>query len=231
MLWSDSVLLAINKPAGLLAVRGGFGAAPYVQEILEPVYGRLWVVHRLDRQTSGAMAMARSASSHRSLNAQFQSHTATKVYHALVVGRPSWDERTVSKPLRRDGDRRHRTVVDPERGKQALTHLRVLERFRHHALLEATPHTGRTHQIRAHLSALGLPIVADALYGGGESLSLSSLAGPAQARCCEGRLIERSALHALELTVVHPTAGTPIRFEAPYPPDLERALRCLRATR
>jgi 23S rRNA-/tRNA-specific pseudouridylate synthase len=128
---------------------------------LEQEYGRLWIVHRLDRETSGVLLLARSAEAHRLLNTQFEQHLVSKIYHALVIGSPDWQKKTISLPLRPNGDRHHRTVVDRDKGKPAVTRLNVMERFDHYCLVEAIPETGRTHQIRAHLSALGLYIMGD----------------------------------------------------------------------
>ncbi len=102
---------------------------PHVRSLLEPQFGRLWIVHRLDKATSGALLLARTAASHRSLNTQFEQGRVEKVYHALVVGDVAWEAHIVDMPLRPNGDRRHRTVVDHERGKPALTELRLLQRF------------------------------------------------------------------------------------------------------
>jgi RluA family pseudouridine synthase len=232
VLWSDDSLLVVDKPAGLLAIRGGFDDSPYLTRLLEPAFGRLWIVHRLDRQTSGVLVLARTAEAHRALNTQFQEHTVGKTYHALVNGSPSWQTHTVSLALRRDGDRRHRTVVDPARGKPSLTHLRVLEGFEAYTLLEATPETGRTHQIRAHLAALGLPIVGDVLYHGGQDLRLADIAPETQDLDAPHQaLIARVALHALRLEIAHPDTDEPLCFEAPYPADLAATLQGLRTDR
>lgn len=242
VLWSDRCLLVVAKPAGLLVNPGGFprqGEPPNVslREILEPRYGRLWLVHRLDRDTSGVLVLARTADAHRALNTQFQERIPVKIYHALVVGTPDWGERTVDLPLLADGDRRHRTVVPRgkaarRKAKSARTDLRVLERFPAYTLLQARPFTGRTHQVRAHLAALGLPIVADQLYGGGATLSPADLAPGAQIEEDSGAkrapLLARPALHALSLALRHPETGQELCFEAPYPPDLAAALQHLR---
>ena len=214
ILWEDPALLVINKPAGLRTLPDGYDPAlPYVRQLLEPAYGRLWMVHRLDKETSGVLLLARSADAHRSLNTQFERRQLNKFYHALAGASPEWDEKTVSMPLRINGDRRHRTVVDHRKGKPAITHLRVLVRFPQAALIEARPETGRTHQIRAHLAAIGLPLLADALYGGVVPPRLN---------------LDTLLLHAWVLEITHPASGEPLRFEAPYPEAFRKVLSQLR---
>ena len=175
-LWSDGALLVVNKPAGLPTLVDGYDpAAPYLLGLLKESFGPLWVVHRLDRETSGVIVFARNADAHRALNTQLEKHQAQKVYHALVDGSPEWTEKTVRLPLRTNGDRKHRSVVDIRRGKVAETQLRVLRRFGAISLVQAIPRTGRTHQIRVHLAAQGCPVISDALYGDGRHLFLSEL--------------------------------------------------------
>jgi len=127
ILYRDEALLVINKPAGLSTLPDGYNPTlPHVKSLLEGQSGRLWTVHRLDKDTSGVLVFARSAEAHRSLNTQFEQHQVTKLYHALVQGSPAWMEYTADLPLRSDGDRHHRTVVDLRAGKPALTHFKVL---------------------------------------------------------------------------------------------------------
>ena len=229
--YSDDALLAVNKPAGLPALPDGYHPeAPHMKLLLEPHYGRLWIVHRLDRQTSGLMLLARSPQAHRALNDQFQSHQVNKIYHALIVGLPPWDETVIDLPLRPDGDRRHRTVIDQSRGKPASTHLRMLERFGRFSLVQAIPRTGRTHQLRAHLSAVGFPILCDALYGGGQRLVTSPQPAGSVGNSVETGLLERMGLHAWSLEFQHPVTRSQMRLEAPYPPDFEGTLEMLRQT-
>ncbi|MDW8292233.1 MAG: RluA family pseudouridine synthase [Anaerolineae bacterium] len=230
LLYEDDDLLAVSKPAGLSSVHD-----PALEDEtldlhawLSARYGRLWPVHRLDRETSGVILFARNAAAHRALNTLFETRAITKVYHAIVVGTPQWDERTINAPLRADADRKHRTIVDLERGKPAITHVRVLMRLRHHALVEAQPETGRTHQIRVHLALVGYPLLADPLYGDGQPLYLSALKHDYRRGEAEERpLIARTALHALRLCFEHPTQGTPLVIEAPYPKDFQAALHQL----
>jgi RluA family pseudouridine synthase len=214
-LWADAALLVINKPAGLRSLPDGYDPSrPYVRSLLEPHFGRLWMVHRLDKDTSGVLVLARSATAHRALNTQFEQHLVRKTYHALAAGCPEWEETTVCLSLRPNGDRHHRTVVDQSSGKPAVTRLRLLQCFPAACLIEAQPETGRTHQIRAHLAASGLPILNDSLYG---ALPLPGLP------------IDSLALHAHSLELTHPVSGLPLHLEAPYPPAFHATLEYLRA--
>lgn len=213
VLWVDEVLIAINKPGGLRSLPDGYNPqAPHLKSLLEPIYGRLWIAHRLDKETSGVVVLARTSEAHRSLNTQFEQHTTQKVYHALVKGTPEWEEKIIDLPLRANGDRRHRTVVDSQRGKPAVTRLQILERFKNNALAEARPETGRTHQIRAHLAAEGFPLAGDQLYGGGEPVPS----------------LESFALHAKSLSLRHPVSGEPLLLEAGYPSLFQSVLEALR---
>ena len=214
ILYADANLLVIDKPAGVLSIPDGYDhAVPYLGRTLEPSYGRLWVVHRLDKETSGVIVFGRNAEVHRELNKQFSEHQVAKTYHALIPGGPDWAEKVADIPLRTNVGRRNRTAVDIAKGKQALTRFRVLERYPGHTLLEAKPETGRTHQIRAHLYDLGFAILSDPLYGFGEI----------------SPFINRLALHACSLTFWHPTTGEMATFGAPYPQDFERGLTQLRS--
>ncbi len=213
ILFSDEQLLAVDKPAGLPTLPDGYDkSAPCLVNLLKQQVGRVWVVHRLDKDTSGVILLARSAAVHRALNIAFDSRAVAKIYHAIVIGVPSWGEDLIDLPLRPDGDRRHRTVIDRQRGKPAVTRLRVIERFGQLTLIEARPETGRTHQIRAHLAAIDLPLAGDALY--------NSKDAPA--------LIARTALHACTIELEHPVTHQLLHVEAPHPPDFTQALLQLR---
>lgn len=234
LLHLDLDMLVVSKPSGLPTVPDGYDTdLPYLAGLLEPTFGRLWVVHRLDRDTSGVVVLARNADAHKALSAQFQEHQVVKIYHALALGHPTWQERAVSAPLRVDADRQHRTIIDLEAGKPSTTYFRVLERFyapqAQVSLIEARPRHGRTHQIRVHLCTLGMPVAADPLYGNGAPLMLSAIKRqyrPGEEG--ERPLIGRLALHALSITLTHPTSGRTHTFEAPYPKDFAAALRQLR---
>jgi tRNA pseudouridine32 synthase / 23S rRNA pseudouridine746 synthase len=231
ILWMDEALIVVNKPAGLLSLPDGYKQlTPHLQSILEPRYGKLWIVHRLDKDTSGVIVLARSAAVHHQLNDQFAARIVQKTYHALVWGNPDWEERSIAAPLRKNGDRSHRTVIDPEHGKPASTAVRVLERFPSASLIQARPHTGYTHQIRAHLAWVGYPLLADPLYRKmHETADLGQPEQKAASAPMETALpMQRLALHALEITFHHPVTAAEMTFSAPYPDDFSSALRALR---
>jgi len=230
VIWQDDALVAVNKPAGLPTLPDGYDLqAPHLVSVLEPELGPLMIVHRLDRDTSGVVILARTPEAHRSLNVQFEKRLALKTYHALVSGDPPWGTHSVRLPLRADGDRRHRTIVDRRYGKPAETEFKVGERFGAFSLLEARPKTGRTHQIRVHLAALGYPLVGDGLYGDGAEIYLSQVKpGYSPGRSGERPLLSRLGLHARSIRCEHPESGQACYFEAPYPKDFALALKQLR---
>ena len=213
LIYADPAILVINKPAGLPVLPDGWEKdAPYLLKSLQEQGHRIWVVHRLDKVTSGVMVFALTAEAHRNLSMQFEQHKVHKVYHAICNGEPAWEEHTARHPLRLDVGHSHRSVVDHGGGISAETCFRVLERFNGFSLLEAQPGTGRTHQIRVHAYALGFPLLGDGLYGAPTTL-----------------LISRPALHAMSLTVSHPLTGEELTFEAPYADDFKSVLLKLKS--
>jgi RluA family pseudouridine synthase len=230
VIWSDDYIIVIDKPAGLLAIPDGYNpAAPHVKAVLAPHYEPLWIVHRLDRYTSGVMVLARSASAHRQLNTQFQERQVKKAYLALVVGDPTWERIVVDQPLRENVGRRHRTVVDQQNGKPSVTRLEVLDRFGSYCLIEASPETGRRHQIRAHLSAEGFPVAGDSLYGSKIEILRSDIDHNYPGELQSGEpLLNRPGLHARSIEFEHPITHKHSLFEAPYPRDIMLILDILR---
>lgn len=226
VLLSDASLLAVDKPAGRIVIPGRGTDERSLREELEAEQGRLWVVHRLDRGTTGVLVLARTAEAHRTLNLAFDRGEPRKRYLALVRGAPPPELRLdrALAPARR-GRMRPAREGDP-RGKAAVTVVRTLERFEGRpwtpgplALVEALPETGRTHQIRVHLADAGFPLAVDPDYG-----EARPLAGPDGAP-----LLARTPLHAARLELAHPATGAPLSIEAPLPRDLAAALEALRA--
>lgn len=215
ILYQDNWILVISKPAGLLSIRDGYQPhLPTVQSVLEPVYGKLWIVHRLDKETSGVMVLARTSEAHRILDRQFAERKVRKIYHAICAGTPEWDEILIQSPLRVNGDRKHRTIVDWERGKPAETLVRVLARFPFYTWMEVHPHSGYTHQIRAHLSSSGYPLLGDRLY---RIPSNCPIIPPQEENLPS---LSRVALHAYSITFYHPHSAQEVTFSAPLPVDL-----------
>ena len=207
----DEHILILNKPAEIPVLPDGWEKdSPYLVKMLEEEFGKMWVVHRLDKITSGVMVFARDAESHRALNLQFENHEVEKVYHAIVEGNPKWEEKTAKHPLRVNVGHKHRTVVDDRNGKPSETRFRLRKLYQSSALVEAMPTTGRTHQVRVHAKALGHPLVGDVLYGAAES-----------------KIIARPALHAWSLTFTHPITHERLTFKAEYPQYFATALKLL----
>ncbi len=226
LLYEDEWVLAVDKPPGLRTIPDGYNPSlPHLVGLLKEAYGPIWVVHRLDKDTSGVILFARAPAAHRDLCVQFEQRQTQKTYHALVVGAPDWEDREINLPLRVNGDRRHRTVIDTVKGRPASTTCRVLRRFAgfHPAvtLLEAHPHSGYTHQIRSHLAAQGLPLLGDPLY---KSLHPARQLTPAPVLP-----IQRTALHALQVAFRHPQTGSTLTIQAPYPEDFRQTIHFLSA--
>lgn len=220
VLYQDVSLLAVNKPAGLLTIRDGYNPdLPYTVRILEPIFGRLWVVHRLDRNTSGTLLFARNPSVHRDLSLQFENRLISKEYRAMIHGVPAWEDAVLDDPLLVNGDRHHRTTVHFEKGKLARTEVIVIEKHRLWSMVSAYPKTGYTHQIRAHLATAGFPILFDPLYDFRHDPSPNPFAGMDR---------KRLALHAFSLTFTHPITHEPMTIQAPYPPDFLQMIEQLK---
>ncbi len=223
ILYQDSDVIAVNKPAGMV-VHAGAGAhsGTLVNALLHhfrslsEVAGQLrpGVVHRLDRFTSGVILAARTDAAHRALAAQFSGREVQKVYLAMVHGRIESDTGRVDKPIMRDPRRRVRMTARLARGRSAVTEFKVLRRYEKFTYLEVRIGTGRTHQIRVHLSSIGHPVVGDTLYG-------------APARIPGLPPLDRYFLHARKIRFRSPSTGEMVSAQAPLPPELERWMKCL----
>ncbi len=225
VLHQDAEVLAVNKPAGRLVIPGRGRDELSLVEELSALHGRLWVVHRLDRGTTGVLVFARSAAAHRLLNLSFDRGEPRKRYLALVTGTPAAELRVdVALAPARRGRMRPARAADP-RGKPSATVFRLIEAFPLRpwaggalSVVEALPETGRTHQIRVHLAHAHHPLAVDPDYGSEEPLL-----GP------DGRtLLARTPLHASRLELIHPGTGQPLVVEAPLPEDMAAAFEALR---
>jgi len=218
LIYSDPEILVVNKPSGLRTIPDGYDPAlPCLKELLSTEYGKVWVVHRLDKDTSGVILFARTTSAHRNLNGQFENHSR-KIYFALVHGFPCWNQKSVNFPLRKDGDRNHRTVRDLKSGKPAQTEIYVLKRFMNYALLALEIKTGVTHQIRAHLACLGFPIIGDTLYSFYSNWDPSPIQPSGSAPLL---------LHAFSIDFDYPTTTERTHIEALLPSYFQQALKTL----
>jgi RluA family pseudouridine synthase len=226
ILFSDDALLAIDKPSGLLSIPDHWDPeVPDAVSELKAAWGKLFVVHRLDKDTSGVLLFARSPEAHKGLSESFESRSVAKVYRALVRGVPTWDDITCDLALMPDGDRLHRTLVSAHHGKKSLTAFVVVARYKDCALVEARPETGRTHQVRVHLASVGHPCLCDPLYGDGDPLLLSKLKRRWRGDpFAERPLMARAALHALSAEFPHPSTGATLKIEAPMPRDMKATI-------
>jgi 23S rRNA pseudouridine955/2504/2580 synthase/23S rRNA pseudouridine1911/1915/1917 synthase len=243
VLFEDAHLIAVNKPAGLATIPGR-GERQSVLERLAAQVGlphsgatdpRLRVVHRLDKDTSGALLFAKSIESQRHLSHQFQNNRVEKEYLAIVAGRPTADDGEIDARLGPHPTRRDRMSVMKKGGRPARTSWKVEQRFRRHALLRVFPRTGKTHQIRVHLRHVGLPLVIDPLYnppteaGSPVGLLLSTFKRGYRAKRGEDErpLIDRLTLHAERLRF-QLLSGERIEVVAPPPKDFRVALNMMR---
>jgi len=223
----DEALLVINKPAGLVVHPGAGNPAHTLQNALLAhdaalaSVPRAGLVHRLDKDTSGLLVVARTPETHLQLVSMLQRREIRREYLALVLGKPT-SGGTIDEPIGRHRSVRTRMAVRRD-GREAVTHFRIEERFRAHTLLRVQLETGRTHQIRVHLAHIGFPIVGDGVYGGRRRL----IAGADEATRAALAAFRRQALHAQRLSFDHPATGKHHTFEAPLPEDLAALLEAL----
>jgi 23S rRNA pseudouridine1911/1915/1917 synthase len=229
IVYQDEALLVLDKPAGLVVHPGAGNREHTLQNALlahEPALSRVpraGIVHRLDKDTSGLLIVARTPEAHTRLVAALAAREITREYLALCVGRPTGGGR-IEQPIGRHRTARTRMAVRAD-GRPAVTHYRIEERFRAHTLLRVQLETGRTHQIRVHLAHIGLPVVGDPVYGGRRG----QVAGASMPLRAALQAFRRQALHAAGLQLRHPLHGAPLRLTAALPADFESLLTQLRA--
>ena len=230
--YEDEHLIVIDKPAGMVVhPAAGNPAGTLVNALLHHCRGQLsgiggvarpGIVHRIDKDTSGLLVVAKTDAAHEGLATQFAAHTVHRRYLAVCAGHPSPEEGTIDARIgRSDSDRKKMTVLpkNSSRGKTAVTHYKVLERFEQASLIECRLETGRTHQVRVHCASIGHALLGDPVYG----------RTPKPLRPLVERLgFARQALHAAELGFIHPASGESLRFRADLPPDMAELIDQLR---
>jgi 23S rRNA pseudouridine1911/1915/1917 synthase len=220
VVYSDEALAVVDKPPGLVVHPAPSHRGPTLVDELGELLGggadpeRPGIVHRLDKETSGLLVVARSDEAHAALQAQVQRREVERIYLALARGRLSSRTGTIDAPIGRASRQRHRMAVAGAASRQARTHFTVLELLAAETYLEVRLETGRTHQIRAHFAAIGHPLLGDATYGGEQKYGL-----------------ERQFLHAHRLAFDHPLGGERMSFSSELPADLATALAAAREAR
>ncbi len=247
ILYEDDAIVVVNKPAGMIVHPAKGHWEGTLASALAHHFGTLsgrsgptrpGIVHRLDRDTSGVIVVAKNDAAHDALATQFKSRQVEKEYLAIVVGVPELDRDRIDEPIGDHPTHREKKAIrrqDPD-ARPAVTNYEVVERFAGYALVRALPKTGRTHQIRLHLAHIRHPVLCDRLYGGRAVLSELELIprgrighDTAEAEQAAKRLLlERQALHAHRLVVAHPTSDERMEFIAPLPVDMESTLQALR---
>ena len=230
VLYEDSDLLVINKPPDLVVHPG---AGNYEHTLVNALlhhcagqlsgiagYARPGIVHRIDKDTSGCLVIAKNDTAHLGLSDQFRNRTLEKIYHAILCGElPKAAGEIQAAIARHPSHRRTMTVTDPGKGREARTSFRVLERLRSATLVQVVLHTGRTHQIRVHFQHLGFPLAGDRTYGGRQNVRLRTQTNYAA---------PRQMLHSYSLSFKHPRSGKTITATAPWPDDFQAAVLALR---
>lgn len=223
ILYQDDDMLMVNKPAGVLVIPDRFNSdLPSLNRLLETKIGqRIWVVHRLDRDTSGVMCFAKNEEMHRYLSQLFEAHDVGKFYAGIVMGRVIPEEGRIEAPIAEHPTQKGK-MVTARKGKASVTDYKVVEQWALHSLVQFQIHTGRTHQIRVHMQSIGHPIVCDELYGDGKPFLLSSIKKKfklSEKEETERPLMSRLGLHAYRL-MLHKPDGTLVDIEAPLPKDM-----------
>ncbi len=232
IIYEDDRIIVIEKPPHLLSLPDRYNRSiPNLYDILKEEFGSIFIVHRMDKETSGVMVFAKDAESHALLNSQFEHRQIHKSYVAIVVGRPAEADGTIDSPISESQSRPGVMKVNVKHGKPSVTTYRVDELFDGYAFVEAMPQSGRQHQIRVHLASIGLPVMCDRVYGDGKPFFLSQVKSHYYSDGDEKPLLSRTALHAEAISFVHPGTSEVQTFNAALPKDMRSVLNYLRKFR
>ena len=233
VLYEDEDIIVVNKPCGMVVhPAAGNTSGTLVNALLYRCKGTLsgvggvarpGIVHRIDKDTSGLLVVAKNDEAHNSLAAQIKTHAVSRVYYAIVIGNFSEESGTVDAPIGRHPTDRKKMAVLKEgqgRARHAVTHFTVLARYKGFSLVRCVLETGRTHQIRVHMAYRGHPLVGDSVYGGGRT----------QFEAANKSLIAGQCLHAKELTLAHPKSGETMHFECELPEEMKKLIEKLEKT-
>jgi 23S rRNA pseudouridine1911/1915/1917 synthase len=219
--------IALNKPSGLLSIPDREQSEPSLKDLLQEQYGKVWIVHRLDKFTSGLIVFAKDEATHKLLSRQFEEREVEKFYLGLVHGHPAHTAGSVDAPIMEHPVKKS-TYITHQKGKPSLTDYQVLKEYGLYSWMQFQIHTGRTHQIRVHMKHIGNPIVCDDLYGPNEPVLLSSIKRKkfklSKEEEAERPLLNRLALHAWKLSFKD-TDGTTVTLQAPLSKDLKAMLQ------
>jgi 23S rRNA pseudouridine955/2504/2580 synthase/23S rRNA pseudouridine1911/1915/1917 synthase len=224
----DEHIVALNKPSGILTIPDREGKEESLKQLLVKKYGSIYIVHRIDRDTSGLVVFAKNEHMHRHLSQQFESRETRKIYNGLVLGVPAQSSGTIDEPIAEHPTKKgHMTVW--RKGKESITNYEVLDSFRFYSWMQFHILTGRTHQIRVHMKHIGHSIVCDPMYGDGKPVFISQFKHKfklSQSELEERPLLNRLALHAGQLSFKG-LNGEDYHIEAPLPKDLRAVLQQL----
>ncbi|MGC4037404.1 MAG: RluA family pseudouridine synthase [Chitinophagaceae bacterium] len=229
IIYENENFIVLNKPSGLLSIPDREGKEISLKMLLLEKYGNIFTVHRLDRDTSGIIIFAKDEDTHKHLSTQFEERTTKKIYNGLVLGKMEISKDVIDKPIAEHFSRKGKMMVTAK-GKSSITAFELIEQFRSYAWMQFNILTGRTHQIRIHMSDLGHPIACDELYGDDKPILLSSFKKKFKLSKLEEEekpILNRLALHAAELSFKDANQQL-LHFEAPLPKDLKALLQQLR---
>ncbi len=229
IVFDDDEILVINKAPGVLTIPDRFKPELFnLYNWFEEKYGEIFIVHRLDKETSGLLVFGKNEDAHKSLSQQFEGRSVTKIYKVLVEGVMMQEDGIIDNPIAKHPSKAGKMIVS-QKGKPSTTEYKVVERFKNYTLIDADIKTGRTHQIRVHFESIGFPLAVDKMYGRNDAFFLSKIkhkfnVGKGNE---ERPLMDRTSLHAASLEFNHPVTNDRIQFESQLPKDFSAVIRQL----